>query len=412
MRICLIRCPSPFLLDEWVFPPIGLMAVGTGLKARGHEVHIHDEKLSLIPMHFQYYGFGPTSPEYSSALEAMKTIRLYNPTAKIIIGGPYATINSETCLQDGWDCVVWGDGELSAEQAFLGSEKFIRGESRPLDEYPTPDRSLFNLKKYKCFLEGHRATTLVTSRGCPNFCSFCVKNYSHVRLLSAARVIEEIDVLYYKFNYRALLFPEDIFIVNRKRTEAVCKHLKKLGIVWRCLVRGDYIVKYGLDFVKMMKDAGLVEVGMGVESGSNKILKIINKGETVETIKESIQMLKSVGVRIKGFFIIGLPGETQETIAETVDFLETMHLDDIDAKIFQPYPGSPIWDNREQYDISWEDQDQSTTFYKGRPQEYYGHIKTSALSTDDIYRAWVGIESKYKRFFPPVCLEEDSCVEA
>jgi radical SAM superfamily enzyme YgiQ (UPF0313 family) len=707
------------------------MSVGTGLKIKGHEVYIHDEKLSLIPLDYKYYGFGPTSPEYSSALEAMQMIRRYNPTAKIIIGGPYATINSEACLKDGWDCVVWGDGEISAERAFLGDEKFIKGESSPLDQYPTPDRSLFDLKKYKCFLEGRRATTLVTSRGCPNRCGFCLvrgtliltadlrwipietvkigdlllstepvkdkstkyvttkvtetfnrktlilkivtdkgtvfssgehpwltthnrwreadklkvgqylrnvsppsktlpdsenymkgylvgciegdgclqkysinaawpqnkeydkhffrlvgdyemldwflkfanklginvfeqkfnggkiykcdravgsgkksdfekieklfgteetsefkrgwlagfydaeggwttalrfhnqdfiklektmrylheqgfvmevedesirikgglpedirflayanpkvknkkkyiytkhlsskakilsiediegevetfnletsshnfiadgfvthnctKNYSHVRLLPAERVIEEIDILYHKFGYRALLFPEDIFIVNRKRAEKVCEHLKKLDIVWRCLVRGDYIVKFGLDFVRMMKDSGLVEVGMGVESGSNKILKIINKGETVEDIKESIRMLKSCGVRIKGFFIIGLPGETHETLAETTAFLDEMQLEDIDAKIFQPYPGSPIWENKESYDIDWSDQDQSTTFYKGRPQEYYGHIRTSALSTEDIYKAWVKIEAKYKRFFPPVCTEE------
>jgi radical SAM superfamily enzyme YgiQ (UPF0313 family) len=117
-------------------------------------------------------------------------------------------------------------------------------------------------------------------------------------------------------------------------------------------------------------------------------------------------------VRIKGFFIIGLPGETHETIAETIDFLETMQLDDIDAKIFQPYPGSPIWDNKNQYDIDWSEQDQSTTFYKGRPQEYYGHIRTSNLTTDDIYRAWVKIEGKYKRFFPPVCTEDSLHVES
>ena len=408
-RVCLVRCPSPFLLDEWVFPPIGLMAVGTGLKQNGFEVFIHDEKLSKIPLDYRFYGFGPTSPEYSSALEAKESIRRYNPTAKIIIGGPYATINPEGCLKDGWDCVVWGDGEIVTAQAFLEDHSFIKGASRPLDEYPIPDRSLFNLRKYKCYLEGLPATTLVSSRGCPNHCGFCCKNYSHVRFLSAGRLIEEIDMLYHTYNYRALLFPEDIFIINKKRTELACEHLKKLGMVWRCLVRGDFIVKYGKDFVKMMKESGLVEVGMGVESGSQKILEIVNKGESIEVIKESIRMLHGEGVRVKGFFIIGLPGETEETLNETIEFLEEMQLDDIDAKIFQPYPGSPIWDHREKYDISWDDQDQSTTFYKGRPQEYYGNIRTSQLTTDQIYKTWVGIEGKYKRFFPIVNYTEESC---
>lgn len=405
MKICLVRCPSPFLIDEWVFPPIGLMAVGTGLKIRGHDVLIHDESIMSIPMNYPYYGFGPTSPEYAAALEAKNLIKRYNPSAKIVIGGPYATICPNVCIDDGWDCVVWGDGEEITEEAFTGNSKLVRAESKPLDDYPMPDRTLFDLRKYKCHLEGLPATTLVTSRGCPFHCGFCCKNYSRVRLLSAKRVIQEIDNLYNEHGYRALLFPEDIFIINRKRAEEVCEYLKKMGIVWRCLVRGDIIVQYGQDFVRMMRESGLVEVGMGVESGSQKILDIINKGETIETIKQAVRMLKLEGIRVKGFFIIGLPGESQETIDETAKFLDEMKLDDIDTKIYQPYPGSPIWENRHEYDIEWHDQDPSTTFYKGRPQEYYGNIKTSSLTTDQIYKAWVEMETKYKRFFPVVACQ-------
>jgi anaerobic magnesium-protoporphyrin IX monomethyl ester cyclase len=408
-KACLIRCPSPFLLEDWVFPPIGLLSVGTGLKQRGWEVFIHDGQLVDIPMDYPYYGLGPTSPEYTSALQAKDLIRRYNPSAKIILGGPYATINATECLKDGWDAVVWGDGEIITEEAFLKDTLFLKGESRPLDEYPIPDRDLVNLKKYKCYLEGQQATTLVTSRGCPNHCGFCCKNYSHVRFLSTRKTIEEISLLYNKYHYKALLFPEDIFIINRKRTEEVCEYLKGIDLYWRCLIRADYIVRYGTYFVKMLKESGLVEVGMGIESGSNKILKIINKGESVETIKESIRMLKGEGIRVKGFFIIGLPGETKDTLNETTQFLEEMGLDDIDAKIFQPYPGSPIWDHRDKYDISWDEQEQATTFYKGRPREYYGNIRTSKLSTEDIYKAWVTIEGKYKRFFPIVKTGEQEC---
>jgi radical SAM superfamily enzyme YgiQ (UPF0313 family) len=158
-----------------------------------------------------------------------------------------------------------------------------------------------------------------------------------------------------------------------------------------------------MDFVKMMRDSGLVEVGMGIESGSQRILEIINKGESIEVIKQSIRMLKGEGVRVKGFFIVGLPGESYDTINETKSFLDEMKLDDIDTKIYQPYPGSPIWEHRQDYDIEWHDQDPSTTFYKGRPQEYYGNIKTSLLTTDQIYRAWVDLEQTYKRFFPIQC---------
>src|SRR5574343_1603902 len=120
MKICLIRCPSPFLINEFVFPPIGLMSVGTGLKQRGHEVIIHDGPIAQIPMDCTHYGMGPTSPEYESALKALKLIRQYNCNARVIIGGPYATLRSDRCLEDGWDAVVWGDGEIVTEAAMTG----------------------------------------------------------------------------------------------------------------------------------------------------------------------------------------------------------------------------------------------------------------------------------------------------
>lgn len=398
MKICLVRCPSPFLIDEWVFPPLGLLAVATGLKVRGHDVTIHDEPIAEIPMDFPYYGFGPTSPEYPNAVEAKMLIKKYNPKAKLVIGGPYATLNPNDCVNDGWDCTVHGDGEIVGESAFKDNHRVIFAKSLQLDKYPIADRSLINIKKYKYTMDGLHATSLVTSRGCPYHCAFCSKNYGKIRLLSAERTIEEIKILHFDFGFKALLFPEDIFIIDRSRVEKVNKYLKELGIIWRCLVRGDIIVKYGQSFVKDMRDSGCVEVGMGIESGSPKILKMINKGENIDSIKKAIWMLKKEGIRVKGFFIVGLPGESYETLNETRQFLDEMNLDDIDVKIFQPYPGSPIWEHKEIYDIDWDNNiDISKTYYKGRPKEYYGNVRTSELTTKQIFDEWISIEEKYKK---------------
>jgi radical SAM superfamily enzyme YgiQ (UPF0313 family) len=137
---------------------------------------------------------------------------------------------------------------------------------------------------------------------------------------------------------------------------------------------------------------------MGIESGSDKILKTINKGETVSDIKKAIYILKNKNIEVKGFFIVGLPGETQETIDETVAFLDEMNLDDVDIKIYQPYPGTPIWENKDKYEISWSDDlDYSKQFYKGRPEEYYGNIRTPALTNEQIRRNWVEMEAQYKK---------------
>lgn len=397
MRVCLVRLPSSFLIDEKAFPPLGLMAVGTTLKLKGHDVTIYDDTIDSVPTDFLYYGVGPTTPEYPHAIRLKDMIKKNNPMAKIVIGGPLATLNNERCLKDGFDCVVCGDGEIVAEQAFINGNSMIIAEENPLDEYPIIDRTLINIKNYKYFLNDRLATTMITSQGCPYRCAFCSKNYHSVRFRSAESVIEEIGKLHSEFGYDAIVFLDDIFILEKERTEKICRYLLELGIKWKCLLRGDFIVKFGREFVQMMADSGCVEVGMGIESGSEKILSNINKGETVETIKKGIRMLQGEGIRIKGFFILGLPGEDLESLDETDEFLREMNLDYVDVRIYQPYPGSPIWKNRGSFDIMWNDIDFEYMFYKGRPGEYYGNICTSTITNTELVSKQRQLEENYKR---------------
>jgi radical SAM superfamily enzyme YgiQ (UPF0313 family) len=384
------------LIDEKVFPPLGLMSVGTALKQQGHDVVIHDGSVENVPADFEYYGFGPTTPEYAYALDALRDIKRSNPAARVVIGGPYATLNPNGCLHDGFDCAVAGDGEMAAQRAFSNGARHITAVELPLGRYPIIDRTILDLNNYLYFLNGRMATTMLTSQGCPYKCGFCCKTYQTVRFKSISRVIEEIDILHHDFGYNALAFPEDLFIINRSRTETICDHLANLGIIWRCLIRADLLVKYGNEFVEKMAKSGCAEVGMGIESGSDKILATVNKGENVETIKQAVRMLKTGGIRVKGFFIVGLPGEDEQSLAATRSFLEEMQLDALDIKIYQPYPGTPIWENRSSYDLKWDDDiDFGKKFYKGRPGEYFGNIRTEALTTDQIYRAWVDMEAEF-----------------
>lgn len=396
MKICLVRCPSPFLIDEKSFPPLGLMAVGAGLKRDGFDVVLYDGDIAQLPMDYEAYGFGPTSPEYPHAVDCLHRIKQANPTARVVVGGPHVTISPEACLDDGFDCIVVGDGENAAAQAFTGNHKTIYAPDLPLDEYPMPDRTLVDLYAYKLFLNNRPSTTVMSSRGCPFKCAFCCKNNPQIRLNSADRMITELAMLQDQFGYDAIAFPEDIFIINKLRTYAVCRFLKRRGIIWRCLIRADLIIKYGHDFIDMMVDSGCVGVGLGVESGSNTILKNIHKAENAAQMRIAIRMLKSHGLFVKAFFIVGLPGENEQTLAETDQFLREAKLDDIDIKIYQPYPGSPIFDHKERYDIDWDAVPLEYMYYKGRPGEYYGNIRTSALTTEQIVDAWKYFEDTYK----------------
>jgi radical SAM superfamily enzyme YgiQ (UPF0313 family) len=216
---------------------------------------------------------------------------------------------------------------------------------------------------------------------------------------SSGHVNLEIDYLHNELGYDAIHIPDDIFIIDRHRTEAIARHCSELGIIWRCLVRGDLIVKYGKEFVAMLADNGCVDVGMGIESGSNTILRNVNKRETAETIKQAITMLKSAGITVKGYFILGLPGETQETLAETDQFLSEMQLNDVDIKIYQPYPGSPIWNHKERFDIDWDEIALYHQYYKGHQGEYHGTVRTSGLPNAAIVQAMNDLEAKYKHAY-------------
>ena len=145
-----------------------------------------------------------------------------------------------------------------------------------------------------------------------------------------------------------------------------------------------------------MKKSGCVEVGMGVESGSDKILATINKGETTDTIKKAIKLLKRGGIRVKGFFIVGLPGESETTILETVNFLTEVDLDDADFSIFTPYKGSEIYENRLKYDIFWDNLELQQLWYKGKKGEYQSLVSTSHLSKEEIVTFRDKLEEGFK----------------
>jgi len=396
MRICLVRLPSSFLINERAFPPLGLMAVGTALKQGGHTVHIHDGAIFETPLDYDAYGFGPTTPEYADALVVKARLQEESPRPRLVLGGTFATLNPDRCLADGWDCVVFGDGEPVADRAFTGTDRTIHAAPQPLDSYPIIDRSLLNIYRYTYSLRGRPATTMVTSRGCPWACTFCCKTESSTRLRSAAHVIREIDYLRDEFGYRALAIPDDIFILYRARTEAIARHFQARGILWRCLVRGDLVVRYGRDFVQMMADCGCVSVGMGMETGSPRLLDAIHKGETLPVIKQAIAWLQDAQIAVKGFFILGLPGESPETLQETAQFLAEMQLDDVDIKVYQPYPGSPIWRDKATLDIDWDEGALEQQFYKGRIGDYHGTVRTSCLTNAEIVAAMTQLEARYK----------------
>jgi radical SAM superfamily enzyme YgiQ (UPF0313 family) len=196
------------------------------------------------------------------------------------------------------------------------------------------------------------AASLVTSRGCPNRCIFCDRSVfgSSCHAFSAEYVVGMIRHLVDNFGIREFSFEDDTFTSFKKRLQAICQGIIDLGIdiSWTCLGRVNSIDRETLE---LMKRAGCWQISFGIESGCPDILKTIHKNVTLEQIEKGVRLCHDVGILSKGFFIVGHPGETKETLAKTLAFAKLLPLDDISATMLTPFPGTEIYERAEEFGI-------------------------------------------------------------
>jgi radical SAM superfamily enzyme YgiQ (UPF0313 family) len=406
LKILLVNPNSQFLISEKVFPSLGLLYLSSYLKEHGYKdvrlLDMNDELPLPGNIEADIVGIYSNTPQYPTAVSLLHKIREINVIRDAVyaMGGPHVSGKPEDAAGEA-DVVVIGEGEralldiVRRRESGLPHEKIVRCEyMHDLDAIPYPDRDIIDIKSYKYYLDGRLTTTLITSRGCPFGCNFCANNAwgKSLRLASAEKVYGEVKLLRDKYGYKAFMFFDDTMTVNRRRMLDICGLLKKLDIIYRCFIRSDTV---DMEVLKAMRGSGCVEVGIGLESGSPRILKIVNKGETVEKNLQAVKMCHSVGIRVKGFLIVGLPGENKESVAETMAFLDKAQLDDMDISIYTPYPGSYIYRHREDFDIKFND-DYEHAWYKGKPGEYRSLVSTSSLSSADILAIRNRIEAEYK----------------
>ncbi len=393
--ICLVVPPSPFLINDRVFPPLGLLYLGKSLKDRSYNVYVHDGEIKDIPRGYDIYGIGSTTPHFPEAIKALQHIRTFENKPRIVIGGPHASVDPESCLESGFDSVVLQAGE---ESLHLVAEYGCKLIDTPYHEFNHPDRSLIDIKSYKYLIEGRPSTSIMTTRGCPYHCGFCCKVNKQVKVFPAEFVIEELRELKDRYGFTAFMFYDDIFILNTKRLLTILDEITPWDIRWRGFVRADIAARNGVEIAKRMYESGCREVGMGIESGANSILRIINKGEDTDTLKRGIDTLHQAGIRVKGFLIVGLPSESPETIEETRKFLKTSGLDDMDFSLFTPYKKSPIYEQKDKLDIFWDRIELAHSWYKGTPGEYESQVWTSKLSRQDLVAARDSLEGEFKHW--------------
>jgi len=246
----------------------------------------------------------------------------------------------------------------------------------------------------------YRMASIFTSRGCPMSCAFCESGRNGVIWGGRTRyeplhIVEQQIADCLDLGFTGLAYYDDIFILNKHRTLALMELHKKYGrLPWRCFMRSDILVKHGgRDYLQALKDAGLIEIFIGVESASNKIKENIHKGTTIEQDTAVLQWCKELGITCKMSFVLGLPGESMETMQETKDWIlkNRPHIAQVDRLI--PFPGTPLTDHPEEYDLKYNKIPDEEWFFRGRfDTKSKSFVSTSHLTVEQIDDFWHELE--------------------
>jgi len=375
MRTLLINTPYPS--TECPTMPLGLAYIAAVLEKEGSEVQVQDFLVTeyskgklegkIVDFAPEIVGITSVTMNYPIASRILRDCKEIDGNIITVIGGPHVSFWAEEALEEApWiDIVVRGEGEYTMLEIARGkSLKEIDGiafsenggvvltEPRQwienLDELPFPARHLFPLSRYRALSSD---CGLITSRGCPFHCIFCLGPKmvgKKGRFRNIKLIVDEIEEIL-EYGFKTINMADDLFTLNRKHLYAFCDEVmaRKLKFKWSANSRVDTVDP---ELLGKMKEAGCFFICYGVESGNQKILDIARKKITLEKIKEAVKLSKDAGIKSLASFIIGLPGETKKTLKESVNFAEELgpyyafHL-------LAPFPGTEVWERREEYGL-------------------------------------------------------------
>jgi anaerobic magnesium-protoporphyrin IX monomethyl ester cyclase len=359
-----------------VSPPLGIMSVGAYLRQDGIEVKLFDwsgkeldEAKSMALKEFAPDVVGLTVIMGSSILRSREVSSWAKDLGcQVVWGGPFPSILTELCLRKApVDCLVVGEGEetmlelchaLQERRSIEGIKGLayllngeLRSEPRPrirnLDPLPMPWwEGAAPLGEYLIPFYGRMAIPMVSSRGCPGTCSFCyTKTMWGYRWSSrsAAKVVDEIQSIQrIEPRVSAIIFDDDLFAGDAERVLDFCKELKKrkVDIAWNCELRARDIKG---PLAKAMKEAGCVEMLVGVETGSDRLLANVLKGVTRKEIVDAFKVIHEVGLKGNAMLMVGIPGETMEDFHQTENLLEEIEADGFYFSLYLPSPGTAMY---------------------------------------------------------------------
>ena len=360
--------------------PLGLLSIAAYLEREGHEVFVHDclgpkthadrnSNVKAILGHDpDLIGVSATTSGFLDGYDIAKRIKAISPQVQTVFGGVHISAMG-AILCDRFrdiDFLCIGEGEVTMSELAAGKDPHLidglvwrngdqsvtnppRAHIPDLDTLPFPA-----YEKLRGFPKGYNlplfsfvltpGATMVTSRGCRYQCSYCDRSvFKHgFRYNSAEYVYEHMRYLRTHFGVRHINIYDDLFTTNRKRVADLCDKLisKPLAMQVNCAVHVGHADD---DLLKMLKAAGFLQLSLGIETGDCDLMKTHKPDVKIEKVKDTVKRIHAHGLRAKGLFMMGLPGETEESIRKTSDFVMSLGLDDMNMSKFTPFPGAPLW---------------------------------------------------------------------
>jgi radical SAM superfamily enzyme YgiQ (UPF0313 family) len=398
LNIALVMPKSTFLELPMVMQPLGLFYLAARLESLGHHCDFYDLNVDEFPEDvYDEIWVSSTSPQMAEVRRIGRKLLSYE--ARSVLGGASVWANPSSCENLGYNAIVGGEADSpdGIQLALSGTGHIPVSVSKTLDWVLPPVRRWSH--KYNSYLsniDGTKVpcTTMFTSRGCPLECAFC-ESGRHGVIWDRLTRYESLDVVEYQIKeakslgYNALAYYDDILPLHKKRTLEMMKLHRKYDMIWRCFLRSDIINNQGgYDYLKELRDGGLVEIFVGVESASNVIKNNITKKTTIEQDTNIVRWCKDLGIRAKVSLIMGLPGESQETIDETLRWVLKYRPDRVQWGRLIPFPGTPLTKNPQNYDLIVERNIDDDWFYMGSNETSHGFVGTSNMSAKELDDEW------------------------
>lgn len=406
------------------YPPLGLLYVSAYLNSKNIENHVFDstfysrnEQLDFIlqkqPRIIAIYTNLMTKIEVVKLIKILKTAQYHFP--KIILGGPDVSYNLENYLNAGADFLIIGEGEETTLElyhairsgnglsevngiAYLENGSVVktppRTKFRELDQLPLPNREAIPNEKYLQTWKnnhGESSMTISTQRGCPYTCKWCstaVYGQSY-RRRPPDQVAAEMKMLKEQYNPDAIWFVDDVFTISHKWLTAFHEEVVKQNaqIRFECITRAERLNE---DILKLLKEAGCFRIWIGAESGSQKIIDLMDRRVDVNHVKKMIQDTNALGIETGTFIMVGYPGEDESDILKTIQYLKDANPTHYTITIAYPIKGTSLYDEIEKnitVKPDWETStDREIDFKRNYSRKYYDYAVSKVVNEVEFHR--------------------------